>query len=195
MTKKKIVLASKSPRRKELLKQIGLNFTVDISEIDERRFSHSSPLNLVKNLAKAKARIISKKHKDAIIIAADTLVVLNKEIIGKPKSKRDAMQMLKKLNGKTHLVITGFTILDSKKEITEIVKTKVKFKKMTKKEIDDYVKTGEPLDKAGGYGIQGKGAIFIEGIKGDFFNVVGLPIYALSKALERSGVDVSSYWL
>ena len=195
MTKKKIDLASKSPRRKELLKQIGLNFTVDISEIDERRFSHSSPLNLVKNLAKAKARIISKKHKDAIIIAADTLVVLNKEIIGKPKSKRDAMQMLKKLNGKTHLVITGFTILDSKKEITEIVKTKVKFKKMTKKEIDDYVKTGEPLDKAGGYGIQGKGAIFIEGIKGDFFNVVGLPIYALSKALERSGVDVSSYWL
>jgi len=191
---KNIILASKSPRRKSLLKQIGLNFTVDVSEVDERKFSHSNPVGLAKSLSKAKAEAVFVRHKNAIIISADTLVVLNKEIIGKPKSAKDAEKILKKLSGKTHLVITGFTVLDSKtkKEITKTVKSKVKFKKLTKKEINWYVKTGEPLDKAGAYGIQDKGAIFIEEVEGDFFNVVGLPIFELSESLKKFGIDTAS---
>ena len=191
---KQIILASKSPRRKALLEQIGLKFTVDVSDIDESKYLHSNPESLAKSLSIAKAEKIAEKYKDAIIIAADTVVILNKEIIGKPKDKKDAVKMLRKLSGKTHVIITGFTILDTKtkKEITEFVQSKVRFKKMTGKEIDQYVKTGEPLEKAGCYGIQDKGAIFIEEVKGDFFNVVGLPIFALSQNLKKFGVDIAS---
>lgn len=193
---RKIVLASKSPRRRELLRQIGLDFVVDVSEIDEDKISHASPLGLAKNLSKVKAEKIAKKHKDAIIIAADTLIVLNNEIIGKPKDKEDAKKMLQKLSGKTHFVITGFTIHDSrsKKEITKALTSKVKFKKMTEKEINDYVETEEPLDKAGGYGIQDKGAVFIEKVEGDFFNVVGLPVFTLSEILKKFGINITESW-
>jgi septum formation protein len=193
---RKIILASKSPRRKALLEQIKLKFTVDVSDIDESKIPYSTPNNLAKNLSKAKASAVSKKYKDAIIIAADTLVVLGKEIIGKPRDKEDAIKMLRKLSGKTHTVITGFTIYDLQfeKKITKTVKSKVKFKKMTDEEIKSYVKTGEPMDKAGGYGIQDKSAIFIEKVEGDFFNVVGLPIFSLCKELYKFGINIVGEW-
>lgn len=188
---KKIILASKSLRRKELLKQMGFKFKVDVSEVDERKFFHSSPVGLVKSLSKAKAEAVSKRYKNAIIISADTLVVLDKEVIGKPKSAKNAKEILRKLSGKTHTVITGFTVLDSKtkKEISKTVATKVKFKKLTEKEISDYIKTGEPMDKAGAYGIQDKAGVFVESISGDYFNIVGLPISAISSVLKDFGID------
>jgi septum formation protein len=194
---KKIILASKSPRRKELLEQIGLKFVVDISDVDESKLANAAgPSQLAKSLSKAKAEKVSKKYKDAIIIAADTLVVLGKEIIGKPKDKKDAFKMLKKLSSKTHVVITGFTLLSSKskKAITKTVQSKVKFKKMSDIEIRNYVETGEPMDKAGGYGIQNKGAIFIEKVEGDFFNVVGLPVYCLCCELKKFGINITGSW-
>ncbi|OGH09055.1 MAG: septum formation protein Maf [Candidatus Levybacteria bacterium RBG_16_35_6] len=193
---RKIVLASKSPRRKGLLKQMGIDFIVDVSDVDEDKFSHSSPVDLVKKISKEKARIVSKRHKDAIIISADTIVVLNGKIIGKPKDKKDAKEILMNLSGKTHIVITGFTILDTKnkKEITKTVKSKVKVKKLSRKEINNYVETGEPLDKAGAYGIQDKGGVLIESVSGDCFNVVGLPIFDLSQSLKKFGIEVSDFW-
>jgi len=191
---RKIVLASKSPRRKSLLKQIGINFAVDVSEVDEKKFSHSNPVNLAKALSFAKAKIISKKHKNALIIGADTVVVLNREIIGKPKSLKDAREILEKLSRKTHVVITGLTVLDTKtkKHITSAVKTKVKFKNLTKEEVNWYVKTGEPMDKAGGYGIQDKGAVLVESVSGDYSNIVGLPIHKLLENLKKFEVDIAS---
>jgi septum formation protein len=192
----KIVLASKSPRRKELLTQIGLDFIVDVSEIDEDKFKNLAPQSLVKKLSRVKAEKVAKRHKNAIIIAADTLVVLGKELIGKPKDEKDAVRILKKLSGKTHTVITGFTILDSKtkRQITEIVKSKLKFKELSNQEIKDYVTTKEPMDKAGGYGIQGKASVFIERINGDFSNIVGLPIFSLCKALKKFGINITANW-
>jgi septum formation protein len=193
---KKIILASKSPRRKELLKQIGLRFQIDVSEIDERQFKKLAPESLVKKLSQEKAKKVAKRHDGAIIIAADTLVVLGSEIIGKPKDKKDAIKMLKKLSGKVHTVITGFTVFDPglKKEVTEMVKSRVKFKKMSDEEIETYVKTKEPLDKAGGYGIQDKGAVFIEKVEGDFFNVVGLPVFSLCKELQKFDINITGNW-
>ena len=193
---RKIILASKSPRRRSILNQVGLKFKIDVSQIDERKIYHKSPTQLVKAISKAKANVVSKRHKNAIIIGADTIVVFNKEIIGKPSSRQNAKDILKKLSGEKHTVITGFTILDTstKKEITKAVKSLVKFKKMSQEEINEYVKTGEPMDKAGGYGIQDKGAVFIEYVVGDYFNVVGLPIFHLAKVLKEFDVDISSVW-
>lgn len=187
---KTIVLASKSPRRKALLEQIGLKFIVDVSEFKENLPENLSPKSMVKKFSLEKAKTVSKRHKNSIIIAADTVVVLNNEIIGKPKTAVNAVKILKKLSGKMHKVITGFAIIDSAsgKKITKTVETKVYFKKMTKKEIDWYVLTGEPLDKAGAYGVQEKGALFIEKIEGDYFNVVGLPIFSLVECLKRLNV-------
>lgn len=189
---KQIILASASPRRKELLKKIGLKFTVDVSRYKESSTLKLSPKKLAEFLSLQKAKEVAKRHKNAIIIAADTLVVLGNEILGKPHTKKVAKKMLMKLNGKSHLVITGFTIIDcdTNKTITKSVETKVYFRQLTLKEIDNYVKTKEPLDKAGGYGIQEKAASFVEKIDGDFFNVVGLPLNALTYELKKFGVFV-----
>lgn len=193
---KQIILASKSPRRKALLRQISLSFKVDVSNIDESRFFNLPPEKMVKKLSLEKAKVVALRYKNAIIIAADTTVVLENEIIGKPKDRKDAIKMLKKLSGKTHSVITGFTVYDSKskKAITKTIESKVKFKKMTDKEVKDYVKTREPLDKAGGYGVQEKAALFIEKIEGDYFNVVGLPIFSLCQTLKKFDINITGNW-
>jgi len=189
---KKIVLASKSPRKKELLKQFGIKFTVDVSNIEEKVNPKLEPKQVAKQLSLIKAKDVARRHEDAIIIAADTFVVLDNEIIGKPKSEGDAKKILKKLSNKPHLVMTGFTVIDTKtgRTITKSVETKVYFKKLTTNEIDNYVKSGEPLDKAGAYGIQEKGAIFIEKIEGDYSNVIGLPIFKLMETLKEFGVSI-----
>lgn len=187
---KKIILASSSPRRKKLLEKIGLKFKIVPSSLNEEVEQNLTPAKLVKSLSLQKAKDIAKREKNAIIIAADTMVFLGDEIIGKPKNKTHARQILKSLSGKFHFIITGFTIINSadNKTITRSVKTTVYMKKMTNQEIDDYIKTEEPLDKAGAYGIQGLGGKFIAKIKGDYFNVVGLPLPALIKSLKKFGI-------
>jgi septum formation protein len=187
-----IILASASPRRKELLQKIGLKITVDPSHYPEYKPANLSPEELVKLLSMEKAKAVAPKHQDAIIIAADTIGVLRGKIIGKPHTTKEAREMLRMISGKSHRVITGFTILDSisKKAITRTVETRVYIKNMSPKEIQDYVNTGEPLDKAGAYAIQGLGSVIVERINGDYYNVMGLPLNSLSESLKEFGIDV-----
>lgn len=187
-----IILASSSTRRKELLERIGLKFKVEKSNYEENLDLRLHPHALAKKLSLGKAEDVARKHKNSIIIAADTIVVCNGKILGKPKDEREARRMLRLLSGNIHLVITGFTIIDTdvNKIITKSIETKVYFKKITDEEIDLYIKTKEPFDKAGGYAIQERGSIFIEKIEGDFFNAVGLPIYSLARELNKLEIKI-----
>jgi len=192
---KQIILASKSPRRKELLENIGLKFKIVPSDINEDLISFSSPKEYAERLSKEKAKKVVEEYQDAIIIGADSIVILNGEIIGKPKSLENAKEILRKLSGRKHTVITGFTVVDSKtgKSVTKSVLSSVTFKKLSEEEIDDYVTTGELMDKAGAYAIQEKAGAFIEKVEGDFFNIVGLPIFALCKVLQEFDINISRY--
>jgi septum formation protein len=189
---RKIVLASASPRRKELLEKIGLKITVDPSDFPEDLRSDLKPEGLVKYVSMGKAAAVSPRYPDAVIIAADTIGVLRGRIIGKPHSAEAARQMLLDLSGKSHRVITGFTIIDtaSRKSLTRVVETRVYIKPLSPLEIINYVKTGEPLDKAGAYAIQGLGAVIVRKITGDYYNVVGLPLNALVESLQEFGISV-----
>ena len=191
---KKIVLASASPRREELLKNIGLKFIIEPSNFDENVTLNLKPTKLAEFLSLQKAKTVEKKHKNAIIIAADTIVVIGKEILGKAHTDKEAREMLNKLNGKMHLVITGFTIIDSSvsRQVTKSERTKVFFKKLSAMEINNYVASSEPVKKggAGSYCIQGLASVFIKKIEGDYFNVVGLPVYQLTESLKNFGVKV-----
>ena len=188
----KIVLASGSPRRIGLLKMLGCKFQIMPSKVEEKFSSRLSPTRNAKRLSRLKALDIASKISDGIVIAADTMVVLGKTILGKPKNKKEAYKMLKNLSGKTHQVITGLAVTDgkTKRMLQDFVITKVKFRKLNKNLIDKYIASSEPLDKAGAYGIQGKGALLVESIKGDYFNVVGLPLNALNQLLEKFGINL-----
>lgn len=183
-----IYLASKSPRRKKLLQQLNLKFrTIDL-HFDEKVNDGEHPVFLVKRLSIEKLNQALLRIKKGIIITADTIVVIDKHILGKPKSKADAKRILKKLSGRTHIVYTGYSIYNSSnnKIITEYEKTLVTFRKLTDEEISDYILTGSPMDKAGAYGIQDDfGAVFIEKIDGCYYNVVGLPLAKLYHSLLR----------
>jgi septum formation protein len=189
---KKIILASNSPRRKDLLKQIGLEFEIDPSNYQEDMTLKMEPRKLAEHLSLGKSEEVAKRHKDAIIISADTIIVIGGEIFGKPKTESRARYMLEKLSGNVHSVITGFTIIDTatNKKITKSVETKVYFRRISGEEIDAYIGTGEPLDKGGSYAIQGIAALFVEKIEGDYFNVVGLPIAVLASELKDFGVKI-----
>lgn len=189
---KKIILASASPRRKELLEKTGLKFRVVKSRYKEGVNRRLSPRQVAVSLSLGKAKAVAKKYKDTIIIAADTFIVFKGKILGKPKTAAKAKEMLRKMSGKLHSVITGFTILDTQKNkvVSQSVETKVYFKKLKPAEIDFYVKSKEPLDKAGAYAIQGLGPMLIEKIEGDYFNVVGLPIASLLEDLKKFGINV-----
>ena len=187
-TPNQIYLASKSPRRQKLLKQLNLKFKVISVDIDETIKKGESPVKAVKRLSIEKMEQAKKQVKSGIIITADTIVVLNKEIINKPSDEKDAEKILKKLSGKTHIVYTGFCISNLKKEktITDYEKTLVTFRELNKGEILDYIKTGSPMDKAGAYGIQDDfGAVFIKKINGCYYNVVGLPLTKVYSTLLR----------
>ncbi len=188
----KIILASTSPRRKELLQKIGVKFKIKDSDYEENMKENLPPHALAKKLSRGKAEAVAKRHKNAIIIAADTIVVLDQEVMGKPHSPKEAKAMLKKLSGKTNLVITGFTVINTKtnKIISKSIETKVHMKKLNPKIINAYVKSKEPLDKAGAYAIQGLGSILIDKIEGDYSNIVGLPLAPLVVALKKFGVKV-----
>lgn len=187
---KQIILASESPRRKELLERIGLKFQAIESNIDEDIYPDLSPADLAEKLSLEKAKAVFKTHKDSIIIAADTVISCDNQILGKPKDKKDVKRMLSLLSNNVHLVITGFTIIDGKRQITKSQKSKVYMRKISKSEIDAYIKTGEPFGKAGAYAIQEKGGIFVKKVVGDHFNVVGLPIFSLMGELRKLGVEV-----
>jgi septum formation protein len=189
---KKIILASASPRRKEILKITGLAFTVCKSDYEEDLDLPLRPRELARFLSRKKAEAVAHKYKDALIIAADTFIVFKDKLLGKPHTDKEALKMLKMLNGKAHSVVTGFTVLDTagNKKLSRSAETKVYFKKLGKDEINAYVRSGEPLDKAGAYAIQGLGAVFVEKIDGDFFNVMGLPLCALTEGLKKFGVHV-----
>jgi len=189
---KRIILASASPRRKELLEQIGLQFEVEPSNFDEEITPGSEPHETARKLSLGKARAAARKHRNALIIAADTFVVFGDRILGKPHTNAEAREMLRALNGQAHSVITGFTILDTEtgKVLSRSMETTVHMRKLTLKEIDSYVRTKEPLDKAGGYAIQGLGTVLVERIEGDYSNVVGLPLSALAESLREFGVNV-----
>ncbi len=190
---RKIILASASPRRKEILRKTGLNFSVCTSDYKEDINLSLKPRALAKFLSRKKAETVAHKYKNAIIIAADTFIVFKNRLLGKPHTDKEAEKMLNMLNGKAHSVITGFTIMDtaSKKILSRSVETKVYFKKLGRKEINAYVRSKEPLDKAGAYAIQGLGSVFIERIDGDFLNVVGLPLRALKESLKKFGITVA----
>ncbi len=189
---RKIILASSSPRRRELLKKIGVKFDIDPSNYEEDMSLNLKPHNLTKYLAKKKAEDVAKRHKNAIIVAADTLNFLEGKVLCKPKTKLEAEKMLKETSGKCQSVITGFAIIDTKtkRSVSKSVETKVYFKKITAKEIDAYLRKKESLDKAGGFAIQGFGSILIKKIEGDYYNVVGLPISVFVDNLKQFGIRV-----
>lgn len=191
-TIKPIILASESPRRQELLEKIGLKFKVVKSNFKERLDTKLEPHKLSQQISFEKAKAVFENHKDSIIIAADTLVVCRGKILGKPRDGKDAKKMLSLLSDNVHLAITGLTIIDGglDKTISTSEETKVFVRKISPSEIDFYVKTKEPLDKAGGYAIQGLGSVFIQKIEGDFFNAVGLPIYTVIRMLKKLGVEM-----
>ena len=185
------ILASASPRRKELLGRLGIDFDIIVSEADESAIPKDIPVKLyVQELAMLKAAATAKqvlKNKKAYVIAADTVVTLDGEVLGKPKDAEDAFNILKSLSGREHEVYTGICVMRIKdaKTVCRAVKTDVRFKELTDEKIRVYIAPGEPMDKAGAYGIQGIGAVLVDGISGDYFNVVGLPLAALSDVLEK----------
>ncbi len=184
----KIILASASKRRIELLKRITQNFQVIVSDFDEKSVSLKDSVDeYVKKIALGKAMDVEKTiNYDSIIIGADTIVVSDNKILGKPENKEEAFKMLQMLSGTYHYVYSGIALINTRtnKKITESVKTKVTFSEITKGEIEKYIESGEPMDKAGAYGIQGAGGVFVEGIEGCFYNVVGLPLNKLKKLLN-----------
>jgi septum formation protein len=186
-----IILASQSPRRKELLERMGISgFRIYAPNIDEHAFDDLSPENLVRKLSAEKAAAVaSHAGRSDLIIAADTVVALDGTVLGKPEDGLDAFRMLSTLSGMRHQVYTGVTVCREGECITEHEVTDVYFRELGDEELEQYIKTGEPMDKAGGYGIQGYGALLVERIVGDYYNVMGLPVCRLSQMLTRFGVD------
>lgn len=189
---KPIILASNSPRRREMLRQIGLTFGIDPADVDEQILPGEDPEGYAVRVALDKARVAAGRAGKGIIIAADTIVVLDDTILGKPIDSLDAERMLSLLSGRKHRVITGVVIMDagSGRTVANAAVTWVWFRELLPAEISAYVLTGEPMDKAGAYGIQEKGALLVQKIEGCYFNVVGLPLSLLPEMLREFGVNL-----
>ena len=179
------VLASSSPRRRDLLGLLCSNFEVIPSQIEEIQQPGESPSQMAQRLAKEKAVAIRPFRPESVVIGADTVVVCEGQVLGKPASPKEARSMLQKLSGRSHEVITGLCVLKGETVVVDAASTIVRFSQLSGEEIEDYLATGEPFDKAGGYATQGKAARFVEGIEGCFFNVVGLPVSLLYRILRR----------
>ena len=186
----RLILASKSPRRRYLLEKAGVEFTVIPSQLDESSIVLSSPESYVKTLAEAKAKDISDSYPDSWVIGADTIVFIDNAILGKPTSRDEARAMLRRLSAKTHRVLTGYCICRKRTghHISECVSTEVSFKELSEKEIDWYIDSGEPFDKAGAYAIQGIGTFLVRRINGSYTNVVGLPVCEVLEYLIKEGI-------
>ncbi|WP_379965815.1 Maf family protein [Ectobacillus sp. sgz5001026] len=181
---KHIILASGSPRRKELFNLLSVPFSIYLSEMEERLENWDDSYAAAMGLALQKASEVYRHFEDAIVIGADTIVTYESQLLGKPKNKQDAEKMLRFLSGHTHEVVTGVAIISKDKKISFYEKTEVTFYSLTDAEIESYLDTDEPYDKAGSYGIQGKGALFVKEIKGDYYSVVGLPIARVARELK-----------
>ena len=179
-----IILASKSPRRQELIRNITDDFEVIVSDVEETLPKGIAPEEAPVYLSAIKARAVAADHPDRIVIGADTVVILDGRILGKPHDRDDAFQMLRSLSEKTHTVVTGCTVVLGDRIRSFGESARVTFYPLSDREIEDYLDTGEPFDKAGAYGIQGKGSLFVKGIEGDFFNVMGLRVGRLNRELR-----------
>lgn len=183
-----VILASASPRRRDILNMMGLPFRVEVSGAEETMEENMTPELFVEQISLRKAAEVAKKQKqNALVIAADTVVVLDDAIVTKPKDEADAVQILTRLSGRAHRVLTGLSVmrLSDGKAVSVCEETKVHFRALSEEEIFSYVQTGEPMDKAGAYGLQGRACVFAERIEGDFFNVIGLPACRLAKILKE----------
>lgn len=182
-----LILASQSPRRHEIMDYMGLSYRTEICTEPEKATPGLSPSETVMQLASQKAAFALRLHPDACVIGADTVVDLDGEIIGKPKSPEDAIATLSRMQGRSHVVYTGLCVLKQGYSDVRFVTTKVRFRPMSEKEIRWYVSTGDPLDKAGSYGVQGLGSVFVDSIEGNYFNVVGLPAPVVYEMLLKAG--------
>lgn len=191
---KKLILASGSPRRKQLLKQIGLDFDIIVSNVDEKLNPRLKPLTQVEQLSLQKAQAVAAlpQAKGAVVLGSDSMVYVDGEIMGKPKDEKDAKRMLRKLSGRQHSIVTGFTLIDTetKKTVTKSVEVKVWFRKIYPQEIRAFLAKDKPFDKAGAYGIQEVAAIFVEKIEGDYPGAVGLPLFLVARELPKFGIPV-----
>lgn len=187
-----IVLASGSPRRQELLQRIGItDFTVRVPEADESYDPSMTPEDIVCHISRKKSMALNSTP-DEIVITADTMVFLDDKRLGKPAGEEDALRMLTALQGRHHTVCTGVTVRQGEHMLTRAASTHVYFRSATQQELRAYIRGGEPMDKAGSYGVQGQGALLVERIDGDFFNVMGLPVLLLSRMLQQFGIDLLS---
>lgn len=179
-----VILASKSPRRQELIRNITEDFEVIVSEAEERLPEGITPEEAPVYLSGLKASAVAEEHPDRTVVGADTVVILDGRVLGKPQDERDAHRMLQALSGREHLVITGCCLICGSRWVSFSETTRVTFYPLSEREIVEYIATGEPFDKAGAYGIQGRGSVLVKGIEGDFFNVMGLPVARLKRELE-----------
>lgn len=185
-----LILASQSPRRKDLLEQAGLTFKVIPGNFEEDSVPLDEPESYARVLAMEKANLIANQHPDKWVIGADTVVCIDDAVLGKPHSKQNARSMLNQLSGRTHQVVTGYALIkkSEQKLFADAVRTDVSFKTLSTEEVEWYIRTSEPFDKAGGYAIQGLGTFLVKGIKGSYTNVVGLPVCEVIELLYREGV-------
>jgi septum formation protein len=187
-----LILASASPRRRQLLAQLALPFTVMPANLEERQLAHEPPLAYVVRMAESKAAHLAQQYPDACVLGADTVVVLDNDILGKPADMKEARQMLRRLSGRQHTVITGLALLHQRQQLKRLdtVSTLVRFHPLLPADIEAYVATGEPLDKAGAYAIQGGAAAFVVSLDGCYTNVVGLPLRRTAALLRSAGLYV-----
>lgn len=186
-----LILASASPRRKELLERLGLDFTVRVAQVEESMDPFSHPADEVARVSRLKAQAVYPLCYDGdIIIAADTIVVCDSLVMGKPRTETEAFSMLRRLSGRDHQVMTGLTVLSDDYSETVTVTTTLRMRHLSDDEIRAYIATGEPMDKAGAYGIQGLASMFVVGIDGDYYNVMGLPVCTLTTILRNCGIKV-----
>lgn len=192
MQQSRLVLASGSPRRKELLASLGLSFEIKVSDVDETIAEQADPVEVVQELAYRKAKAVANTLSDAVVLGSDTIVVHDGVILGKPEDEADAKRMLRMLSGNTHMVYTGLAFVEAGggREVRDVRGTQVVMKDLTDEMIDRYVATGEANDKAGSYGIQGLAAQFVTELHGDYFSVVGLPVSLVADHLSAFGFDV-----
>lgn len=185
----KVILASQSPRRRELLGMTGLDFVVQAADIDETMDPAKDPYDEVARVSRLKALAVKREPED-IVVAADTIVVCGGQVLGKPRDEADALRMLRSLSGRTHQVMTGMTVLCGERRVTVTEQTGIRFRTLSDREIQSYIATGDPMDKAGAYGIQGGAALFATGIEGDYYNVMGLPVCRLAVILRSFGCEI-----
>jgi septum formation protein len=182
-----LVLASQSPRRAELLRRLGLDFEIVPASLDESYIDHEMPADHAERLAREKALAVAAAHPDALVIGSDTIVILDSDVLGKPRNPDDAVHMLRRLSGRAHEVYTGVAVASGGSILSDLERVTVRFRRLDREECDAYVATGEPMDKAGAYGIQGFGSALVESIQGDYFAVMGLPVVRMLALLRRTG--------